>query len=112
VVIESSEVQWHVAIVLLDVHDVLLLLHKVLYGTTKKDISHDLYCQYSINRGDYNYPLSTTYGRNPILAASWTGVNSRKLSRVGSAPASSKMETDSFFWANTAQWRAVSPSVS
>jgi hypothetical protein len=70
VVIESSEVQWHVAIVLLDVHDVLLLLHKVLYGTTKKDISHDLYCQYSINRGDYNYPLSTTYGRNPILAAS------------------------------------------
>ena len=38
-----------------------------------------------------------THGKNPILAASWIGVKSRKFSRVASAPASSRMETDSFF---------------
>ena len=56
--------------------------------------------------------VKDTYGKNPILAASWTGVKSLKFNSLGSAPASSKIETDSFFWASTAQWRAVSPSES
>ena len=56
--------------------------------------------------------MMVTYDKNPILAASWMGVNSRKLSRVGSAPASSSILMDSFFCASTAQCKAVSPSVS
>ena len=43
VVIESSKVKWHVAIVLLDIYDVLLLLDKVLYGTTNKDLHDSIY---------------------------------------------------------------------
>ena len=47
--------------------------------------------------------VGQTHGRNPILAASWMGVKRRKLRRVGSAPASNKIVTDSFFCAKTAQ---------
>ncbi len=54
----------------------------------------------------------TTHGRNPILAASWIGVKRRKFRRVGSAPASRRMDNDSFFCARTAQCSAVSPSES
>lgn len=60
----------------------------------------------------YQNHIQRSYDKNPILAASCMGVKSRKFRRVGSAPASSKILVDSFFWANTAQWRAVSPSES
>ena len=104
VVIESGEVKRHVAIVLGYIDALLSFSDKMLYGTAEKQHTH--------NQPFTDSFQSSIHGRKPILAASWIGVNSRKLSRDGSAPASSKMETDSFFCANTAQWRAVSPSES
>ena len=105
VVIESSQMKWHVTIIFGEVDALFLLSNKVFNSSTRG------------TRWWWNAPLIQqifllTHGKNPILAASWIGVKSRKFSREGSAPASSNMDTDSFFWANTAQWRAVSPSES
>ena len=43
------------------------------------------------------------YAKKPILAASCIDVKNLKLILVGSAPAANRMDTDSFFCANTAQ---------
>jgi len=61
---------------------------------------------------DTGYNSKLTYGKKPIHAASWIGVNKLKLSRVGSAPASSRAATTPFFLHITAVCRAVLPSMS
>lgn len=56
--------------------------------------------------------FTLTYARKPNPAASWMGVNRRKLSKLASAPASSNVSVDFLLWGNIEQCRGVFPSPS
>lgn len=106
VIIQCCQVKRSIAVILLQVDVLGKLTNEVLNRPRRQQANK------AVTRDLWVTVPDVTYGRKPILAASCMGVKSRKLSKVGSAPASSNTDTDSFFCANTAQCRAVSPSES